>query len=162
MITLADYFGDKPHPQEHDVNARKLLDAVNKYLLACHDNGLYDWPIDPDTGTNISGAKGGSGDGGYRAADSKTGTAKSAHRTAQAVDVYDPGQVLAKYSDSPTGRGHLARCGLYIEHPRWTPGWVHFQSVPPRSGKRVYVPYVSPPLVAGWEGGTPIPFTIKV
>lgn len=39
------------------------------------------------------------------------------------------------------------RIGLYFEDPRWTAGrtnsdgWVHMQTVPPTSGRRIYIPY---------------------
>lgn len=161
MITLQDYFQSKPHPKEHEENAIILLELVDDYLRECAHLGVYNWPVDPDTGTHISGSKGGSGDGGYRGVDSKTGTAKSMHRIGNAIDIFDPEQLLAKYTDTPIGREHLISAGLFIEHPRWTPGWLHVQSVAPRSGHRVFIPYNSPPLVAGWEGGTQIPFTIR-
>jgi len=41
----------------------------------------------------------------------------------------------------------LASVGLFMEDFRWTNGcgsWVHFQTVPPRSGKRVFIPNSSP------------------
>jgi hypothetical protein len=35
--------------------------------------------------------------------------------------------------------------GLWMENARWTPTWVHLQTVPPLSGHRVYVPSALPP-----------------
>lgn len=34
----------------------------------------------------------------------------------------------------------LEECGLYLEHPSATRGWVHLQVVAPRSGNRVFYP----------------------
>ena len=43
----------------------------------------------------------------------------------------------------------LAEVGLWLEDPRWTfdpkgDHWVHLQTVPPRSGNRVFVPSDAP------------------
>lgn len=41
--------------------------------------------------------------------------------------------------------------GLWLENPMWTGGksnWVHLQTVPPHSGRRVFVPSDNPPLAA--------------
>jgi len=147
MIILAHYFGTKPHPMAHEANANKLLAAVNLYLTDCHALGHYGWWVDPDTGTCISGAKGGSGDGGYRTIDSKTGAASSSHKVGQGVDIYDPDRKLAEFSVSKKGLELLDRHGLWIEDPRWTPVWIHVQCVSPKSGKRVYIPSTSAPLL---------------
>jgi hypothetical protein len=34
----------------------------------------------------------------------------------------------------------LAEIGLWLEHPISTPRWCHVQTVPPKSGKRVFTP----------------------
>ena len=38
----------------------------------------------------------------------------------------------------------LAGLGFYFEDFRWTPGWAHFQIVPPRSKNRIFVPSMAP------------------
>ena len=60
----------------------------------------------------------------------------SKHRSAQAVDVYDPAGAL----DGWLTDDKLVKFGLFREHPDDTPGWCHLQSVGPRSGNRVFVP----------------------
>lgn len=40
----------------------------------------------------------------------------------------------------------LTKHNLYMEDPRWTPGWLHFQIYPPKSGKRIFIPSIKPPL----------------
>jgi len=155
MITLEQYFGAKKHPIEHLANANILLAKVNLCLYKAE----YDGWIDPDTNSQISGAKGGSGDGGYRTPDSHTGGAGSAHRSARAVDVFDPDRILAQWCVK--NKAALVEIGLWCEDFRYTPVWCHFQQIQPKSGKRIYIPYVSPPLAPALEGQAPIPFMVK-
>lgn len=159
MITIEDYFGGKKHPPEHTANATKLLIKVNRLLaIAQNDGGYSNW-IDPDTGTQISGAKGGSGDGGYRLPNSKTGAASSTHKTGDGVDVYDHCRILAQWCVNNTDV--LDKLGLFIEDPRFTPYWLHCQQIQPKSGKRIYIPASTAPLAPALEGQKPLPFIVK-
>jgi hypothetical protein len=160
MITHAQYFGAKQFTEQQAENCDALIESVNKCLDFAAQDKAYFYYIDPDTGTQISGAKGGSGDGGFRAPDSKTGAKTSSHKNANGVDVYDPARALAAWCVA--NPQVLAALGLYIEDPRWTPGWVHFQRVAPGSGKRIYVPSNSTPLAPALPGQKPLPYTIKV
>lgn len=140
MITIPDYFNSKlGNPEVTDGmtdNAHLLLERVNDLLDKAKLDGIYnDW-IDPDTGTQVSGSKGGAGDGGFRLSNSTTGAPGSQHRKARAVDVYDPDNVLDDWIDDIK----LTRFGLYREASDSTPGWAHLQSVPPGSGRRTYNP----------------------
>ena len=159
VITLEQYFGAKKHPIEHLANANMLLGQVNLCLYKAEKDGCYDGWIDPDTNSQISGAKGGSGDGGYRTPDSRTGGAGSTHRSARAVDVFDPNRILAQWCVKH--KAALVEIGLWCEDFRYTPVWCHFQQIQPKSGKRIYIPYASPPLAPALEGQAPIPFTVK-
>ena len=132
MITTAEYFGSKPHTPEQANSADALLVKVASLL----DSLIWAYPIDPDTGTSISGSKGGSGDGGFRLPTATTGKAQSKHKTAHAVDVYDPENKLDESLDDQI----LTEFGLYREHPDSTPGWCHLQDVPPGSGRRTFHP----------------------
>lgn len=138
MITITPYFRnpttgeEKLHQPEHVHAAVDLLAKVNRMLLSLG----WDFPIDPDTGSPISGKKGGSGDGGFRAPDTATGVSRSMHRSAHAVDVYDPEDKL----DGLITDELMEEYGLYREHPNATPGWVHLQDLPPRSKRRTYHP----------------------
>lgn len=138
MITLEDYFGRKmSHPEatsEMKANAHDLLIKVNYLLADACEHGAYNWEEDPDTGTCISGSRGGAGDGGFRLSTSTTGAPKSNHRRAHAVDIYDPKNTLDEWITGDI----LQRHGLYREAPMATSGWVHFQDVPPASGNRTY------------------------
>lgn len=132
MISTEQYFGAKPHSLEQDAAAASLLDKV---ITLC-DELSWDWPTDPDTGTSISGSRGGAGDGGFRLDTSTTGRPGSKHKSAHAVDVFDPENAL----DSSITDELLEKHGLYREHPDDTPGWCHLQDVAPRSGKRTFKP----------------------
>ena len=159
MITIENYFGDKKHPPEHEANATKLLIKVNRLLaIAQNDNSYHVW-IDTDTGTQISGAKGGSGDGGYRLPNSKTGASNSSHKTGEGVDIYDNLRILAQWCVH--NQDKMDACGLWAEDFRYTNGWVHLQSKQPPSGKRIYIPSSTPPTAPALEGQKPLPFIVK-
>lgn len=62
----------------------------------------------------------------------------SNHMTGRAVDVSDPNRALAR---AILRNAHLLESnGLYMEQPSCTKGWVHLQSVPPLSGRRIFSP----------------------
>ena len=132
MITLAQYFGSKPHTPEHEAAATELLDRVEKLCMTL----AWDWPIDPDTGTSISGSRGGAGDGGFRLPTATTGAAMSSHKEAKAVDIFDPKNEL----DDLITDALLTAYGLYREAPEKTPGWCHLTTRAPKSGKRTFTP----------------------
>lgn len=49
----------------------------------------------------------------------------------------------------------LKQAELWMERPQWTAGadpWVHWQRVPPKSGKRFYIPSSAPPRAAPLPG----------
>lgn len=134
MISLEDYFGAKPHSPDQAVAAQAMLARVNACVSDAYSG--YAWPIDPDTGTCISGSKGGAGDGGFRLPNSTTGAPHSAHKTAHAVDVFDPDGFL----DNKLTDEILEQFDLYREAPGSTPSWCHLQSIPPGSGHRTFNP----------------------
>lgn len=144
IITVEDYFGPRwGHPElttEIMENAIGLLKKVNSLLRWASVYGGFKCPIDPDTGSCVSGSYNKdlpfkfSGDGGWRPSDTKTGAPLSKHRTAHAVDVYDPGNRL----DELLSDEILESFGLYREAPSATNGWCHLQDVPPGSGRRTY------------------------
>ena len=136
MITLQQYFGGKEHTPDQEQCAIYLLNHVNALLDAAHEAGAYDYEIDPDTGTQISGSKGGSGDGGFRLPASTTGSPTSSHKEAKGVDVYDPQGRL----DAWITRKILIKYNLYREHPDKTLGWMHLTTRCPGSGCRTFLP----------------------
>ena len=138
MITIEQYYGKKLcDPQVTKTimaNSIDLLARVNALLTEYEEKTGQKVKIDKDTGTQISGSKGGSGDGGFRLANSKTGAARSAHKEGKAVDVYDPDN---KLDDWITDK-RLEKLELYREHPDHTKGWCHLSNRSPRSGTRSY------------------------
>lgn len=66
----------------------------------------------------------------------------SKHLSAEAVDLPDYKRTLATWCVD--NLDVLAEIGLWMEDPRWTKTWVHVQTVPPRSGKRVFIPSTTP------------------
>jgi len=136
MITLQDYFSDKPHPNEYNLNALTLLYRANN-LLAAYTTDTGKMPeINPITGSQVSGSKG--GDGGFRLPTSLTGSSKSAHKTAQAVDIYDKGDHLDLWLDAKPDA--LIKYDLYREEPASTKSWCHLSTRKPLSGKRTFKP----------------------
>lgn len=63
---------------------------------------------------------------------------KSKHLFGQAVDIADPKQELQKWVLANVKLLETAQ--LWCEDFGATPAWVHFQTQPPRSGKRFFMP----------------------
>ena len=135
MITLQDYFSDKPHPTEYNLNALTLLYRVNN-LLAAYTTDTGKLPeINPKTGNQISGNKG--GDGAFRLPTSTTGSSKSAHKVGMAIDLYDHGELDKWLDENPDA---LIKYDLYREASASTPNWCHLSTRKPMSGKRTFKP----------------------
>ena len=143
MISAEQYFGAKPHDAEQEIMADDLLVRVNALLDEAERDGVT-VPVCPNTGTQISGSKGGTGDGGFRLPTATTGSPQSSHKQAKAVDVYDPLDKLDEWLDQfEHGVGDntkLAEHGLYREAPAHTPTWCHLSTRAPRSGRRTFKP----------------------
>jgi len=150
MITEEQYFTNpttgevKAHSDQHTLNFIELQARVENLLEDARIMGGYHDAVDPDTGTQISGVHGGSGDGGFRLPNTTTGAPMSNHRKAKAVDIYDPVNVLDiwlnQFDDGHGGNSMLLKHGLAREHPDATPGWCHLQSALPSSGRRTFNP----------------------
>lgn len=64
---------------------------------------------------------------------------KSKHLFGQAADIDDDERgTLAKWIQE--NMDLMERIGFWFEDFRYTRGWVHAQIVPPRSGRRVFIP----------------------
>lgn len=86
------------------------------------------------------------------------GAAKgSKHLTCEAIDVRDDGPFDKWCMTHPA---HLAEAGLWQEHPGWTDGWCHLQTVPPRSSPqvRVFIPNWNDPMTTIY-GTSPVIWT---
>jgi hypothetical protein len=145
VITVEQYFGGKPHLMAHTESCVTLLFSVNNLLDEYEHATGYKVPVDPDTGSQISGSKGGAGDGGFRLSTATTGRTGSSHKDAQGVDVFDAenwlDDWLSKYDyDDGKGNTKLEEYGLYREHPNATKGWCHLTTRAPGSGRRTFYP----------------------
>jgi hypothetical protein len=136
-VTSAEYFsqylGDPSVTMHMVANAADLLARVNAIYEYAKADGC-EMPDNPDTQSGVSGQ----GHGGYRAPNCTVGATNSTHRNAQVIDRYDPSRKFASWCMAH--QNLLRDHGLYMEDPRWTKTWVHLQSVPPKSGNRVYIP----------------------
>lgn len=150
MITREQYFLN-PHtgePKDHSDQDKANFDDWQQreegLVAEAEAAGAFQRATDPDTGTEISGAKGGDGDGGFRAAGSKTGKPGGPHYQARAGDRYDLGDRLDAWLDTfEDGRGGnrmLLKYGLYREASAATPSWCHTQTKPVASGHRTFMP----------------------
>mgnify|MGYP006277513675 FL=1 len=63
---------------------------------------------------------------------------QSKHLYGQAVDISDPKRELQVWCQN--NQPLLEEIGLWMEDFRFTSNWVHFQIVPPASGKRFFIP----------------------
>lgn len=66
------------------------------------------------------------------------GAPKSKHLTGQACDIADHNGTLKAFVGANIKL--LEDAGLWCEDFAHTPTWVHFQTVPPGSGKRFFIP----------------------
>ena len=135
MITLEAYWMGRDTQYAEELtdeiraNAQATVDAANELLARAGRSDIHTvnsgWR--PKT-VNESTANSGS---------------QSRHITAEAVDLPDRDRTLATWCVD--NLDVLAEIGLWAEDPRWTKSWLHVQIVPPKSGKRVYIPSSAPP-----------------
>lgn len=140
-ITMKDYWmgRDAQYPRalstEIRRNAELIVELVNKLLRGL---AATDVPVEtsPRTGSVLS--------SGWRPPEVNEATPgaapKSHHLAGRAADLYDPEGAIDDYLITLEGQELLKSLGLWMEHPSATKGWCHVQSVPPRSGRRVFYP----------------------
>lgn len=164
MINLEKYWNGRDvkyakdfTPQIARAGAETVL-RINKLLLLCQEDGIVR--------TELS--------SGWRPKtvnDATSNAAKTSnHITGHAADIKDDNRELAQWCVLNADK--LAICGLWIEDPRWcavvderlgiTHYWVHLQTVPPKSGKLIYIPSTSKPKAPALKGQSPLPYSIKV
>ena len=66
------------------------------------------------------------------------GAKRSNHMKCLAGDFAAPDESLDVFCQ--TNLKLLEDCGLWLESPTHTKGWCHLQVVPPKSGKRIFIP----------------------
>ena len=137
MITLDQYVGtwsgSDDWTTERQTNAIFLLSKCGDLETEMIADGVV-FPVNPKTGSQVSGEV----YGGFRPQSCPIGAAHSNHKEGRAVDRYDPDGRIDMWcmANQPRLREH----GIFIEHPDSTPGWSHWQSVPPGSGNTVFRP----------------------
>lgn len=148
MITLPDYWmgRDAQFPEALTEaiieNATLLLGRVNLLLSWAHADHITP-AFDRHTGTYVA--------SGWRPPAINEATsnaaASSRHLTGQAIDLRDNGvRDLARWC--LRNLDALEEIGLWMEDPQWTPTWVHLQTIPPGSRRRVYCPSSKPALAS--------------
>lgn len=73
-------------------------------------------------------------------AQTKGAARNSLHLTCEAIDINDPDGDIDDWLSSPDGQMALEEMGIWIEHPATTRRWSHWQTCPPRSGRRMFYP----------------------
>lgn len=141
MITLSDYLMGRreQYPLSYspaiEREALRTIELTNKVLNAAQAAGVT-LERNPRTRSLVS--------SGWRPPainESTPGAAvRSLHMTGQAIDLYDPDGDLDDWLLSDSGQTALAQVGMWLEHPAATKGWAHLQTMPPRSGRRVFYP----------------------
>lgn len=132
MITLTDYWmgRDRQHAVSDELRAAASETVARANLLISSYRAITK-DDEPRTVTS-----------GWRppAINAATPNAapRSRHITGQAIDISDPEGDLDEWClDHPE---ILQSIGLWQEHPSATKSWCHVQTVPPKSGKRVFYP----------------------
>ena len=118
-------------PEEHRANITTLLSRINQV------RAKYGKPMKVNDGLRI-------------------GTGGSNHFRGAAIDI-DDDDAGTFWKWCFQNLAFIAKVGLWLEHPCWTHcdgmSWMHFQIVPPASGKRVFVPSARPnPNPSFWDG----------
>ena len=141
MITVEQYWMGREREFAADLtpevteNAHFLVERVNLVLARAALEHVFP-AADLRTGHPIA--------SGWRpkAVNNAGGTANrtSKHIIGCAIDLRDrlPDRPLARWC--LRNRHVLEEAGLWMPDPRWTPSWIHLQSVPPASGERIYLP----------------------
>lgn len=71
-------------------------------------------------------------------AQGKSRAVHSKHLAGAACDILDRDGELAEWCLA--NEDVLRRIGLWCEHPDYTKGWMHFQIMAPKSGRRFFIP----------------------
>lgn len=133
MFTQEDYFtssGKYPEraksPEITDHVRDNALDYTTKLNAVRHELGLKESKFSSGFRPSVVNKK------------VPNAAKKSKHMSGDAGDEEDrDGSLAALYmANLPI----LEKHGLWMEDPRFTKGWVHTQRIPPRSGKRVFIP----------------------
>lgn len=128
MIYRREILGDKECPEELEDNLLELLIKINKVRDA------WGKPLTVTSGlrSKVDHIRI------YTEKGIKNIPMGSKHLSAQAIDIFDPKGDLQKLIVQNITL--IAEIGLWMEDFKFTPTWVHFQTVPPLSGNRFFIP----------------------
>lgn len=115
-----------PVTPEIEANLKILFDRINKVRTA------YGQPMIVTSGLRSQAKQD------ELIAQGKSNAPKSKHLTGQAVDISDPDNKLKDWVKE--NMKLMEEIGFWFEDFRHTPNWVHFQTVSPTSGNRVFIP----------------------
>ena len=123
-------------PEDIQANLLELHEKINKLREA------YGSPLKVNDGLRLD--------------STPYGAKSSKHKKGQAVDL-DDDDAGTLWFWVMENMDLIAEIGLWMEHGCWTHSpkgtWVHFQTVPPNSNKRIFVPDASPnPNSKFWDG----------
>lgn len=134
MISLKELLGKlefKDLPKDHQGNIMILLERINRIRSAYNKSMIVTSPYRSMADhLRIYKEKG--------ITDPAKIPMKSRHLYGQAVDISDPNRELQKWCKA--NEALLVTIGLWMEDFSATPNWCHFQTEPPKSGKRWFLP----------------------
>lgn len=134
MITLTDYWmgRDVAHPtllnDELKAAAAETVARANLLISAYRMMTKDDEPRRVNSGWRPPSVN----------AATPNAATRSKHMSGHAIDISDPEGDLDEWCMD--NEETLQTIGLWLEHPSATKGWCHVQTVPPKSGKRVFYP----------------------
>lgn len=134
MVTLKELGFDENLPEEHKANLKRLCESINKLRTA------YGKPLKVTSGYRsmshhlkiyeLKGIK-----------DPSKIPMQSRHLIGLACDLAPISESIKSFQEWIIENVELmAEIGLYFEDFSKTPTWVHAQIVPPKSGKRFFMP----------------------
>lgn len=134
MITLSDYYMGRDWQYRGQLTEAIRANSAETVSKANLLISSYSSLTKDDTQRRVT--------SGWRPPEVNANTAGAAlfskHMVGQAIDISDPEGDLDEWClDNPEV---LQTIGLWQEHPSATKGWCHVQTVPPKSGKRVFYP----------------------
>jgi hypothetical protein len=138
MISMKELLGTTKWegvPTEHQENLTTLLEKLNKIRVKLDKIMIVS--------------------SGYRSIEEQARinpkSPKSGHLRGECADIYDPTGELRNWVLN--NMDFIVDVGFWFEDFRYTKGWVHFSIKPPKSGKRIFIPYSGPiPYPELWDG----------
>lgn len=137
MITLAMFYKGRDSAYSADLTAEIKMNAIETLRRA---NLLLDrFLIANPRCTRDRGCNSGWRPAAVNSA-TKGASKMSKHMLGKAIDIGDDDEALDNWLLTLDGQQALVECELWMESPTATPRWCHVQTVPPKSGRRIFFP----------------------